>query len=170
MHILAIHMNTMHLDLSEDWDFLTANFAELRRETDQEQGKRHSSGGSQNWMVAKKNNNQVPLLLQDSITRMLHFILSLPVNIDKGLSSVIDFQFRYGVKLRDYSLLRHHHPSVFQLAYGANIPAAHVWSFKTGERQAEAGVLHQSSREHLGVQSRTRCHRHGKDKFLQRRV
>ena len=39
--------------------------------------------------VAGRSANQVPLLLQDPITRMLHFILSLPVNIEKAYFDTI---------------------------------------------------------------------------------
>lgn len=33
MHILAIHMNTMNIDLSDDWNFLTGNFDNIMRES-----------------------------------------------------------------------------------------------------------------------------------------
>ena len=42
-----------------------------------------------NFWVTRKGANQVPLLLQDPITRMLHFILSLPVNIEKAYFDTI---------------------------------------------------------------------------------
>jgi hypothetical protein len=53
-------------------------------------GEGESATSKNFWIARKGRENQVPFLLQDAITRMLHFILSLPVNIDKGKFTQVD--------------------------------------------------------------------------------
>lgn len=70
MHVLGIHMNAMPTTaLSEEWGTLTGLWA--FNKTDETLK-----------MMLKKND--VPILLQDPLALMIHFILLLPVNIDKG--------------------------------------------------------------------------------------
>ena len=71
MHVLGIHMNAMPTTaLSEEWGTLTGLWA--FNKTDETLK-----------MMLKKND--VPILLQDPLALMIHFILLLPVNIDKGV-------------------------------------------------------------------------------------
>ena len=70
MHVLGIHMNAMPTTaLSEEWGALTGLWA--FNKTDETLK-----------MMLKKND--VPIMLQDPLALMIHFILLLPVNIDKG--------------------------------------------------------------------------------------
>ena len=69
MHVLAIHMKVMapRQQLSDEWAALTGLWVTLDN-----QGK----------LMLK--DNKVPLLLQDPLALMIHYILLLPVNIDLG--------------------------------------------------------------------------------------
>ena len=69
MHVLAIHMKVMapRQQLSDEWAALTGLWLTLDN-----QGK----------LMLK--DNKVPLLLQDPLALMIHYILLLPVNIDLG--------------------------------------------------------------------------------------
>jgi hypothetical protein len=71
MHVLAIHMKVMapRQQLSDEWAALTGLWL-----TSDNQGK----------LMLK--DNKVPLLLQDPLALMIHYILLLPVNIDLGES------------------------------------------------------------------------------------
>ena len=70
MHVLGIHMNAMPTTaLSEEWGTLTGLWA--FNKTDETLK-----------MMLKKND--VPILLQDPLALVIHFILLLPVNIDKA--------------------------------------------------------------------------------------
>ncbi len=72
MHVLSIHMNAIPtVSLSEEWKFLCGlNWSQ------------ESPGKRQKSLVARSS--QVPILLQDPVTLMIHFNLSLPVNVERG--------------------------------------------------------------------------------------
>ena len=75
MHVLGIHMNAMPTTaLSEEWGTLTGLWA--FNKTDETLK-----------MMLKKND--VPILLQDPLALVIHFILLLPVNIDKAYFDTI---------------------------------------------------------------------------------
>lgn len=68
MHVLAIHMKVMApRSLAEVWGSLTGQWTNM----------------DNNGKLIVRHNN-VPLLMQDPLTLMTHFILLLPINIDIG--------------------------------------------------------------------------------------
>ena len=77
MHVLAIHMKVMMVPtksvpgaLSELWGALTCQWAGNKSDSGQQAGK----------LILRHNN--VPLLMQDPLALMTHFILLLPLNVD----------------------------------------------------------------------------------------
>ena len=76
MHVLAIHMKVMMVPtksvpgaLSELWGALTCQW-----------GNKSDSPHAGGKLILRHNN--VPLMMQDPLTLMTHFILLLPLNVD----------------------------------------------------------------------------------------
>ena len=93
MHVLAIHMNAMPtVSLSAEWAALTEPAKEASEEDEAEQHPDPTLDDPNLQQLTTTSpattptppDKPVPLLLQDPLTLMLHFILSLPVNIEKG--------------------------------------------------------------------------------------
>jgi hypothetical protein len=85
MHVLGIHMSamltTMRCEaLGEQWGALTG----LWDASDRLSGLAKEGGNEDETLKMMLKKNDVPILLQDPLALMMHFILLLPVNIDKG--------------------------------------------------------------------------------------
>ena len=91
MHVLAIHMKVMapRQQLSDLWSMVTAIW----------------SSGPGKAIVNTVKTNRIPILLQDPVTLMIHFILLLPVNVDVGkLTRFIAAKKFYFTKFLAFSL------------------------------------------------------------------
>ena len=66
MHVLSIHMNALpNLSMSEEWGLLTGRWKEV------------------GVTSVSPSRNDVPLLLQDPVALLIHFMLVLPINIER---------------------------------------------------------------------------------------